>query len=208
MTVTHVTCTHTRGNRTQECVLVLAADRMACLPIAPARNAVGSIAGGLAMAAAGLVTVRFGGRELAVDQLATAAELDAAVDGSGGFYLDAAWTYRTGIPVIGTMLVHGGDVITTRERVPAELLARVTPAPAVRSTRAVKVVCGIGAAILAAAVVVYLATGSLEALFGIGCWGVLVIAAGVYAWRKVAAGPRPGGAPAPDDQRGVPSTPP
>lgn len=56
VTTTYVKCTHTRGNRVQECILVLVADRLACIPIAPAENAVGKIVGGLAMTAVGLIT--------------------------------------------------------------------------------------------------------------------------------------------------------
>jgi hypothetical protein len=183
----HVRCTHTKGNRVQECVLVRVADRMACIPIAPAENAVGKLAGGIAQAAAGLVTVRLGRTTIEVAHLETAEDLDAVVEGSNGFYLGPAWTYRTGLPVIGTMLVHGDEVITTRDRVPAEMLAKLTPGRAPRSARPVKIACGIGAAILAVATIAYLATGSLEVLLGIGFWGILVIATSLYAWKRASA---------------------
>jgi hypothetical protein len=185
MTTTYVKCTHTRGNRIQECVLVLTDDRMACLPIGPAQNAAAKIAGGIAMAAAGLVTIRLDTMVIEPRQLATVEQLDAAVRGAGGFYVGADWTYRTRVPVIGTMLKHGDEVLTTRERVPAPILAKLTPDRAPLSAKVVKIVCGIGAGILAIAAIVYLATGSLEALFGIGFWGVLIIGAALYAWIRV-----------------------
>lgn len=185
MTATYVTCTHTKGNRVQECLLVLVADRMACIPIAPAENAVGKIAAGLAMTAVGLVTIRLGNTELDVTQLATAEQLAAALDSSGGFYLGADWTYRTRIPVIGTMLMHGDETITTRKRVPAEMFAKLTLSRAPLSSKVVKVVVGIGTVIIAAAVITYLATGSFELLFGIGFWGLLLIATSLYTWLRL-----------------------
>ena len=177
----YVKCTHTKSNRVQECVLVLVADRLACIPIAPAENAVGKIAGGIAMTAVGLVKLRLGTTMIDVADLSTADDVAAA----GGFFLDAQWTYRTGVPVIGTMLMHGTDVITTRERVPAEMLALLTPNRAPPSAKIVKVFCAVGAAILAAATITYLATGSFELLFGIGFWGVLIIGTSLFAWIKV-----------------------
>ncbi|HSD90082.1 MAG TPA: hypothetical protein VLB44_21270 [Kofleriaceae bacterium] len=169
----------------QECILVLVADRMACIPIAPAENAVGKIAAGLAMTAVGVVEIPLGSKKIDVSQLATAEHLAAAIDGSGGFYVGADWTYRTRIPVIGTMLMHGDQTITTRERVPAEMFAKLTLSRAPMSSKAVKVVVGIGTAIVAAAVITYLATGSLEVLFGIGFWGILLIATSLYAWLRL-----------------------
>ncbi len=182
MTATYVKCTHTKANRVQECILVLAADRMACIPIAPAANAVGKIAAGLVMAAVGVITVRLGGTVIDASQLATAEELDAAIDGSGGFYVGADWTYRTRVPVIGTMLMHDKETITTRDQMPAEMLAKLTPNRAPLSSKPVKVFCLIGTAVLVAAGITYFATESLELLFGIGFWGVLIIAASLYAW--------------------------
>lgn len=185
MTATYVKCTHTKGNRVQACVLVLVGDRMACIPFAPAENAVGKIAGGLAMAAAGIVTLRLGNRAIDASELATTEDLDGAVTGSGGFYVGADWTYRTRVPVIGTMLMHADQVITTRERVRPEMLAQLTPNRAPPSIRVVVVICSIGAAILAAAGITYLATGSIELLVGIGFWGLLLIATSVYAWIRI-----------------------
>jgi len=182
---TYVKCTHTKRNRVQECLLVLVADRMACIPVAPAENAIGKIAAGLAMTAVGLIKIRLGSTEVDVDQLVTADHLAAAIDGSGGFYVGADWTYRTRIPVIGTMLMHGDETITTRERVPAEMFAKLTINRAPLSSKVVKVVVGIGTVIVAAAVITYLATGSLELLFGIGFWGILLIATSLYAWLRL-----------------------
>jgi hypothetical protein len=181
----YVKCTHTKGNRIQECILVLVADQMACIAIAPAQNAVAKLAAGIAMTAVGVVTLRLGNREIDASQLATADDVDAAIKGLGGFYLDAAWTYRTGIPVIGTMLMHGNENITTRERVPAEMFAKLTLSRAPLSPKVVKVVVGIGTVIIAGAVITYLATGSLEALFGIGFWGLLLIGTSLYAWLRL-----------------------
>ena len=180
-----VKCTHTRGNRVQECVVVLVADRLACIPVAPAENAVGNIVSGLAMTALGVTTIRLGTTEIDARELATAEDVRVAVAGAGGFYLDAGWSYRTRVPVIGTMLMHGNETITTRDQVPAAMLAKLTPAGAPPSARPVKITCGIGAAILAVAAIAYLATGRLEVLLGIGFWGVLVIATSLYAWRKL-----------------------
>jgi hypothetical protein len=185
MTATHVKCSHAKANRAQECILVLVADRIECIPIAPAENAVGKIAAGLAMTAVGLIRIRLGSTEIDVGQLASAEHLAAAIDGSGGFYLGADWTYRTRIPVIGTMLMHGDQTITTRERVPPEMFAKLTMSRAPLSSKPVKVVVAIGTAIVAAAVITYLATGSLDLLFGIGFWGILMIATSVYAWLRL-----------------------
>lgn len=185
MAATYVKCTHTKGNRVQECLLVLVADRMACIPVGPAENAVGKIAAGLAMTAVGLIKIRLGSTEVDVEQLVTADQLAAAIDGSGGFYVGPDWTYRTHLPVIGTMLMHGGDTITTRERVPAEMFAKLTINRAPLSSKGVKVVVGIGTVIVAAAVITYVATGSLELLFGIGFWGILLIATSLYAWVRL-----------------------
>lgn len=184
MTAT-VKCTHTKGNRLQECILVLVADRMACIPIARAENAVGKIAAGLAMAAVGVVEVRVGTTMIDASRLASTEDLEAAVAGSGGFHVGGDWTYRTRVPVIGTMLMHREETITTREQVPEEMLALLTPNRAPVSSKAVKIACALGAAILTAAVIVFLATGSLEALFGIGFWGILPIATSLYAWVRL-----------------------
>ena len=181
----YVKCAHGKGTRTQECLLVLVADRMACIPIAPAENVVGKIAAGLAMTAVGGVELRLGKRVIDARNLATAEDLDAAVAASGGFYLGAEWTYRTRIPVIGTMLMHGKETITTRDPVSPEMFARLTPNRAPPSAKVVKVVCAIGAGILAIATIVYLATGQIEMLFGIGFWGVLLIATSLYAWHRL-----------------------
>ena len=89
MTATYVKCTHTKGTRMQECILVLVADRLACIPIAPSENAIGKLAAGLAMTAVGVFTLRIGERAIDVSQLATAEELDAAIAASGGFELGA-----------------------------------------------------------------------------------------------------------------------
>ena len=185
MTATYVKCTHTKGNRVQECLLVLVADRMACIPIAPAENAIGKIVAGLAMTAVGVFTIRLGGTALDVSQFETTEHLAAAVDSSGGFYVGTDWTYRTRVPVIGTMLMHVDETITTRERLPAEVFAKLTLSRAPLSSKVVKVVVGIGTVIVAAAVITYLATGSLELLFGIGFWGILLIAASLYTWLRV-----------------------
>lgn len=181
----YVKCTHNRGNRVQECVLVQAGDRLACLPIAPSENAIGKIAAGLARTAVGIVTVRLGTQTIDASGLRTPGDLDAAVAGSGGFHVGADWTYRTRVPVIGTMLLHGDETITTREPVPAQMLALLTPHRAPPSPKVVWIACGIGGAILAVAGVVYTATGSLEALFGIGFWGVVPIAASLFAWIRL-----------------------
>lgn len=185
MMATYVKCTHTKGNRVQECILVRVADRMACIPIAPAQNLVGQIAGGLAMGAVGLVTIRLGSKVVDVSQLASAEDLDAAIAGSGGFQLGADWLYRTRVPMIGTMIMRGNEGITTRERVPAEMLAMLTPNRAPGSSKVVKIVCAIGAGILAIAGIVFLATGSVELLVGIGFWGILMIATSLYAWIRL-----------------------
>lgn len=183
-------CTHTKGNRTQECILVLVEDRMACIPIAPAENVAAKIVGGLAMTAIGVDRIRLGNRVIDVSHLATTEDLAAAVEGACGFYVEADWTYRTKVPVIGTMLMHANETITTRDRVPAEMLAKLTPNRAPASSKPVKIACAIGGAVLVGAVIAYAATGSLELLFGIGFWGVLIIATSVFAWvrlRRVAA---------------------
>jgi hypothetical protein len=180
-----VKCTHTKGNRLQECVLVLVEDRMACIPIAPPENVVGKIAGGLAMAAVGMYTVRFGGTTINASQLASRDELDAAVAGSGGFHVGADWTYRTRVPVIGTMLMNGKETITTRARVPEEMLALLTPNRAPASTKVVKITCAIGAALLMAAVIAFLVTGSLESLLALGFWGLLPIATSLFVWVRM-----------------------
>ena len=117
----YVKCTHTKGNRIQECMLVLVEDRMACIPIGPAENAVAKIVGGVAMTAVGLVKIRLGSRVIDVSDLVTAEDLAAATEAAGGFYVEADWTYRTRIPVIGTMLMRANENITTRDRVPAEI---------------------------------------------------------------------------------------
>lgn len=161
-----------------------AGDRLACLPIAPSENALGTLAVGLATTAVGITTLRLGGRTDAAGDVAVG-DLDAAVAESGGFYLGADWTYRTGVPVIGTMLLHGDETITTREPVPPGLLSLLTPHRAPPSWKVAKVACGIGAAILVVAGVVFLATGSVEALLGIGFWGVVPIAASLYAWARL-----------------------
>jgi hypothetical protein len=181
----HVKCTHTKGNRTQECVLVLVADRLACIPIAPSENALAKIAGGLAWTAVGVITIRLGERTLDFSDLATVEELDALVVASGGFHLGADWLYRTNIPVIGTMLTHGNENITTREKVPAAMFALLTPNRIPPSPKVVIIMCGIGAAIIAAATISYVATGSLELLFGIGFWGVLIIGTALFAWLRL-----------------------
>jgi len=178
----YLRCTHTKGNRVQECILVLVADRMGCIPIAAAENAVGKIASGLAMTAVGMIEVRLGKTSIDASHLATAEDLDAAIDASGGFHLGADWMYRTRIPGIGTMLMHGNEVITTREQVPPEIFAKLTPNTAPGSTKPVKVACAIGAGVLVIAGIAYLATGNLEVLFGIGFWGVLIIAASLGGW--------------------------
>lgn len=179
-----VKCTHTTGNRVQECVLVRAGERVACLPTAPAENALGKLAVGLAMTAVGVTTLRLGGRTISSEDLAVE-DLEAAVVASGGFYLGSDWVFRTGVPLIGTMLMHGAETITTRERVPAALLAHFTPHRAPLSAKPVKVASGIGAAVLVVAGVVFLATGSVEALLGIGFWGVVPIAASLYVWWRL-----------------------
>lgn len=188
MTATYVKCTHTKGNRVQECIIVLVAGRIGCIPIAPAENAVGKIAGGLAMTAAGVVEVRLGRRVIDASHLATAEDLDAAIAEASGFLLGAEWLYRTNVPVIGTMLMNGKEVITTRERVPAEMLAMLTPNREPPSSKVVKIVCGIGGAILAVAGIVFVATGSLEVLFGIGFWGLLLIGTSLFAWLRLRRG--------------------
>lgn len=192
MIATYVKCTHTKGNRIQECIVLLVADRMGCIPIGPAENAIAKLAAGLAMTAVGVVKVRLGSAVIDASQLATAEDLDAAVEGSGGFHLGAHWTYRTGVPVIGTMLMHGNETITTRERVPPEMLAKLTPSRAALSAKPVKVLSGIGIAILAVAAIVYAATGNLDVLFGIGFWGALLIAISLSVWMRMRATPRPG----------------
>jgi hypothetical protein len=184
MAATYVKCTHTKSNRVQECIMVLVADRMACIPIGPSENAIGKIAGGLAMTAVGVITIR-GGRTIDTSELATAEDLDAAIAASGGFDMGADWLYRTRVPVIGTMLVHGNEVITTREDVPAAMFAKMTPNRTPPSAKVVKIVCAIGAAIIAGATIVLLATGSLEAFFGIGFWGLLLIGTSLFAWVRL-----------------------
>jgi len=181
----HVKCTHTKGQRIQECLLVLVDDRLACIPIAPSENALAKIAGGIAMTALGVFTFRLGERTLDLSELATVEELDAVVAASGGFHLGADWLYRTNIPMIGTMLTHGNENITTRAQVPGAMLALLTPNRAAPSSKVVVVFCAIGGAILAAATISYLATGSLELLFGIGFWGLLIIGAAVFAWLRL-----------------------
>ena len=181
-----MTCTLTKAHRTQQCILVLAADRLACLPIAPSENAIGKLAAGLAMAAVRVYRVR-GGAAVDASELKTAEDLDAAIDASGGFYLDEEWKYRTRLPVVGTMMGRAGVVIATRETVPEAMFAKLTLDRSAPSTKALKITSAIGGVIIAAAVIVYLATGSLEALFGIGFWGVLIIGAGVFAWTRLRA---------------------
>ncbi|MCW5802298.1 MAG: hypothetical protein KIT31_07915 [Deltaproteobacteria bacterium] len=181
----HVRCSHTKANRIQECILVMAEERVACLPVAPPANAVGKLAAGLAMTAAGIVELRVGARVLGPGDLRTAEDLAAAVDASGGFYLGADWTYRTRVPVIGTMIMRAGETLTTREHVPPELLAQLTPNRAPPSAKAVVVACAIGAAIVAAGVIAGAATGSLEILFGVGCWGLLIAGAALFAWLRL-----------------------
>lgn len=181
MTTTYVKCQHTQGTRAQECVLVLVDDRMACVPIAPARNAVGEIALGVAMTAVGVISVRDSTVEL--HGIETPADLDALVARSGGFLVGPDWTYRTRLPIIGTMILRGNENITATH-VPAVMLARLTPNRAPLSTKPVKVVCGIGAGILAIAGITYLATDSLELLFGIGFWGVLMIGTALFLWLR------------------------
>ena len=83
------------------------------------------------------------------------------------------------------MLMHGDEAITTRERVPAEMFAKLTLRQVPPSFKIVKVVVGVGTAIVVAAVITYLATGSLELLFGIGFWGILLIAISSYAWLRL-----------------------
>ncbi|MDQ3338359.1 MAG: hypothetical protein M4D80_24600 [Myxococcota bacterium] len=185
MAATYVKCTHTKGNRVQECIIVLVADRMALIPIGPSENAVGKIAGGLALTAVGVITIRLGSKTIDASQLATAEDLDAAIAASGGFDLGADWLYRTRVPIIGTMLMNGKEVITTRERVPAEMFARLTPNRTPPSAKVAKIVCAIGAAIIAVAVMVFFATDSIEALFGIGFWGLLLIGTSLFAWLRL-----------------------
>jgi hypothetical protein len=192
MAAIYVRCAHTRDNRYQECILVLTADRMACLPIGPVENAIGKIAGALALTAVGAIEVRIGKMVVHPEALATLEQLDAAVLGAGGFYVDADWTYRTNVPVIGTMVMRGKEVLTIRERMPPQMLARLTPNTSPPQMKAVKVVVGIGAAIILAAVIAFLASGSLEVLFGIGFWGVLIIGAALYAWLRLRRGQTPG----------------
>jgi hypothetical protein len=180
---TYVRCRHTKDNRMQECVLVLVADRMACVPIAPSENVVGTIAAGLAMTAVGMIVVR--DTAIDVSRLETLADLDAALAGSGGFIVGADWTYRTRVPIIGTMLMRGNENITTRNHVPDEMLARLVLNRAPPSSKVVMVVCGIGTAVLAAAGIVYLATGSLALLIGIGFYGVLIVAIALYTWLRL-----------------------
>jgi len=181
----YVKCAHNRGTRVQQCVLVRAGDRLACLPIAPSENAIGKLAVGLASTALGIVTVRLGTQTIDASGLRTPEDLDAAVAGSGGFHLGPDWTYRTGVPVIGTMLLHGDETITTREPVPPQVLALLSPHRAPPSSRVVKIVCGIGRAILVVTGAVFLVTGSVEVLFGIGFWGVLLIATSLFAWTRL-----------------------
>jgi hypothetical protein len=133
----------------------------------------------------GVVELRLGGKTIDARSIASAEELDAAVGASGGFYLGADWTYRTRVPIIGTMLMHGNEAITTRDRMSPAMLAQLTPNRAPPSAKVVKVVCAIGAAILAVATIVYLATGQIELLFGIGFWGILMIATSLYAWHRL-----------------------
>lgn len=103
----------------------------------------------------------------------------------GGFVLGPDWTYRTHVPILGTMLLAPDQNITTREPVPPAILAGLTPQRGPTSFKAVKVACAIGIGILALGGVVALVTGSLEALFGIGFFGVLVIGAALFAFVQV-----------------------
>ncbi len=185
MATTYVKCMHTKGTRMQECILVLVADRMACIPIAPSQNAIGKLAAGLALTAVGVITFRIGERTVDVSQLATADELDAAVKSSGGFHVEADWLYRTGIPMMGTMIMRGNENLTTRDEFPREMLARLTPNRTPVSSKGVKIICAVGAAIIVAATIAFLATGSFNLLFGIGFWGVVIIGAALYAWLRL-----------------------
>jgi hypothetical protein len=172
----------TRGARTkQECVLVHAFDRVAVIPLAPPTSAIASIAGALVMVAAGVYRIRLGEAMVELDTLATARELDAVVTGTGGFYLDEQWRYRANIPVIGTMIMRGDANITTREPVPAAILARLTRDRSALRFRPAYIVIAVGAAVIAAGVIAFVATGRLDLLFGIGTWGVLIAGAALYA---------------------------
>ena len=157
-------------------------DRIACLPIAPAENVAAKIAGGLALTAVGVFTIKLGGKDV---DLTGVADLDEAVAHTGGFFVGDGWSYRTNIPVIGTMFMDGTQTIATRERVPAEILAKFPVNRAPPSPKVMAVFCAIGGAILAAATITFAATGSLELLFGIGFWGVLIIGVAIFAWLRV-----------------------
>lgn len=165
-------------------------DRIACLPIAPAENAAAKILGGLALTAVGVFTIKLGGKEVDITGLA---DLDEAVAQTGGFFLGESWMYRTRVPGIGTMLMDGTQTITTRQPVPREILAKLTPNRTPPSPKVVFIVCGVGGAILAAATITFAATGSFELLFGIGFWGLLFIGTALFAWLRVHKHTEPGG---------------